>query len=60
LALSDYFDPPLTTVRQSIRDKATTAVTFLLDELRHPDGAPRQILLPVTWQEGGTLGQAPS
>ncbi|WP_103063150.1 LacI family DNA-binding transcriptional regulator [Actinomyces qiguomingii] len=58
LALVDYFNPPLTTVRQPIRDKAATAVSFLMEELRDGDGAPRQIVLPVSWQEGGTLGPA--
>ncbi|SDN72426.1 transcriptional regulator, LacI family [Actinomyces ruminicola] len=57
LALAGYSDPPLTTVRQPIRDKATTAVAYLLEELRSGDGAPRQVVLPVSWQAGGTLGQ---
>ncbi|PHP53769.1 LacI family DNA-binding transcriptional regulator [Actinomyces ruminis] len=59
LDLARYLEPPLTTVRQPIRDKATTAVDFLLDELRDGDGTPRQTVLPVAWQEGGTLGPAP-
>ncbi|WP_272927768.1 MULTISPECIES: substrate-binding domain-containing protein [unclassified Actinomyces] len=59
LDLARYADPPLTT-RQPIRDKATTAVAFLLDELGDGDGAPRQTVLPVAWQEGRTLGPAPS
>ncbi|MBE6475591.1 MAG: LacI family transcriptional regulator [Actinomyces succiniciruminis] len=58
LDLARYVDPPLTTVRQPIRDKATAAVAYLLDELRDGAGAPRQTVLPVAWQEGGTLGPA--
>jgi len=60
LDLARYVDPPLTTVSQPIRDKAATAVAFLLDELHDGDGAPRQTVLPVAWQEGGTLGPAAS
>ncbi|MDO4901342.1 LacI family DNA-binding transcriptional regulator [Actinomyces sp.] len=58
LDLARYVDPPLTTVRQPIRDKASTAVSFLMEELRDGDGAPRQVVLPVAWQAGRTLGSA--
>ncbi|WP_172119653.1 LacI family DNA-binding transcriptional regulator [Actinomyces faecalis] len=50
--ISTYSDPVLTAVVQPIADKAGEAVRLI-------QGAPeREIVLPVSWREGGTLGPA--
>lgn len=54
--VSTYCDPPLATVCQPIGDKAACAVGLLTDP--PDDGA--QVILPVTWREGGTLASAPA
>ncbi|WP_250707988.1 LacI family DNA-binding transcriptional regulator, partial [Actinomyces sp. 217892] len=55
LDMSTYTVPPLTTVRQSVRDKATTAVDYLIEAIGEDEPAPRGTVLPVTWVPGATL-----
>ena len=56
-------DPPLTTIRQPIRQMAETAFESLLRRIRTPALAPRQILLDASLvvrdstRRGGTGGQ---
>ncbi len=40
-------EPPLTTVRQSIRHQGSEAAESLLDLLDHPAGGPRRVILPT-------------
>jgi DNA-binding LacI/PurR family transcriptional regulator len=40
-------DPPLTTVRQGVREQGAEAATALLQLLADPDGGPRRVLLPT-------------
>lgn len=60
LDISTYTIPPLTTVRQSVRDKATTAVDYLIEAIGEDQPAPRGTVLPVTWVPGATLGVPPA
>lgn len=52
-----YLDPPLTTIAQPVEEKARRAVAQLVSQLRGEGGA-EDIVLPVSWREGGTLGPA--
>lgn len=40
-------DPPLTTVRQPIHRLGAMAVDTLLEQMDHPDAAPRRVVLPT-------------
>ena len=40
-------DPPLTTVRQPIRQAGSTVAEALVDLITHPDSQPRRIVLPT-------------
>ncbi|WP_167202789.1 LacI family DNA-binding transcriptional regulator [Actinomyces respiraculi] len=59
LDISTYTDPPLTTVRQSVRDKATTAVDYLIEAIGGDEPILRGTVLPVTWAPGATLAGPP-
>lgn len=52
-----YLDPPLTTIAQPVEEKARRAVAQLVSQLRG-EGGVEDIVLPVSWREGGTLGPA--
>lgn len=60
LDISTYTDPPLTTVRQSVSDKATTAVDYLVEAIAADEPAHRGTVLPVTWIPGATLASPPA
>ena len=60
LEMSAFAVPRLTTVRQSVRDKATTAVDYLVGAIAADEPAPRGTILPVTWIPGETLGAPPA
>ena len=40
-------DPPLTTVRQGVREQGAEAAHALLQLIRDPDGGPRRVILPT-------------
>ena len=40
-------DPPLTTVRQGVREQGAEAAHTLLQLIRDPDGGPRRVILPT-------------
>ncbi len=58
LEMASYVDPPLTTVFQPVREKAAMAVRYLVNALDPDAGEPEQVVLPVRWVPGGTLGRA--
>jgi LacI family transcriptional regulator len=39
--------PPLTTIRQPTREMGRVGVERLIERMKHPDTAPRRIVLPV-------------
>jgi DNA-binding LacI/PurR family transcriptional regulator len=47
LEFSARLDPPLTTVRQGVREQGEEAVNCLFQLIRERDGAPRRVLLPT-------------
>ena len=47
LEFSAHLDPPLTTVRQGVREQGEEAVNSLVQLIRERDGAPRRVLLPT-------------
>ncbi len=47
LELSARLEPPLTTVRQGVREQGGEAVSCLIELIRERDGAPRRVLLPT-------------
>jgi DNA-binding LacI/PurR family transcriptional regulator len=47
LEFSAHLDPPLTTVRQGVREQGEEAVNCLIQLIRERDGAPRRVLLPT-------------
>lgn len=60
LEMSSYTVPSLTTVRQSVHDKAAAAVDHLVALTTTGETARCEMTLPVTWVPGGTLAQAPA
>jgi len=40
-------DPPLTTVRQGVRQQGAEAVSNLFQLIKDPTGSPRRVLLPT-------------
>jgi DNA-binding LacI/PurR family transcriptional regulator len=47
LEFAAHLDPPLTTVRQGIRDQGVEAANTLFQLLADPDGGPRRVVLPT-------------
>lgn len=47
LDFSALLDPPLTTVRQGVREQGAEAAHALLQLVNDPDGAPRRLILPT-------------
>ena len=47
LAFAAELDPPLTTVRQGVRQQGVEAAHTLFRLLRDPDGGPRRVILPT-------------
>jgi DNA-binding LacI/PurR family transcriptional regulator len=47
LDFSALLDPPLTTVRQGIREQGAEAAHALLQLVNDPDGVPRRVILPT-------------
>ncbi len=47
LEFSARLEPPLTTVRQGVREQGEEAVNCLFQLMRERDGAPRRVLLPT-------------
>ena len=47
LDFAAHLDPPLTTVRQGVRDQGAEAAHALLQLLADPDGRPRRVILPT-------------
>lgn len=51
LEMSRYMVPPLTTVRQDVRQKAALACRLLMNKIRFPDSSSENIMLDVTLME---------
>ena len=47
LEFAARLDPPLTTVRQGVRQQGAEAVSNLFQLINDPDGSPRRVLLPT-------------
>lgn len=47
LDFAAHLDPPLTTVRQGIRDQGVEAANTLFQLLADPEGGPRRVILPT-------------
>jgi len=47
LEFAAHLDPPLTTVRQGIRDQGIEAANTLFQLLADPEGGPRRVVLPT-------------
>ncbi|MEW6224369.1 MAG: LacI family DNA-binding transcriptional regulator [Chloroflexota bacterium] len=47
LEFASHMDPPLTTIRQGVRDQGAEAVNCLFQLIGDRDGAPRRVLLPT-------------
>jgi DNA-binding LacI/PurR family transcriptional regulator len=47
IPLASYFDPPLTTLRQPMRETGERAVQLLVDTIQDPDRAPEQVVIPA-------------
>jgi DNA-binding LacI/PurR family transcriptional regulator len=47
LEFSALLDPPLTTVRQGVREQGAEAAHALLQLVNDPDGVPRRVILPT-------------
>ncbi|MFN8620352.1 MAG: LacI family DNA-binding transcriptional regulator [Chloroflexota bacterium] len=53
-------NPPLTTVRQPLRDMGRTGVEVLLRRMRDPDAPPERVTLPTQLVVRGSTGPAPA
>jgi LacI family transcriptional regulator len=47
LGFAEQLDPPLTTIRQGVREQGTEAARILFDLVADPDRAPRRVVLPT-------------
>jgi DNA-binding LacI/PurR family transcriptional regulator len=47
IPLASYFDPPLTTLRQPMRETGERAVQLLVETIQNPDRTPEQIAVPA-------------
>jgi DNA-binding LacI/PurR family transcriptional regulator len=47
LDFASRLDPPLTTVRQSVREQGAEAARTLYQLLQDPSGGPRRVILPT-------------
>jgi LacI family repressor for deo operon, udp, cdd, tsx, nupC, and nupG len=47
LDFAAHLDPPLTTIRQGVRDQGAEAAHTLFQLVQHPDGGPRRVILPT-------------
>ncbi len=47
LEFAEQLDPPLTTVRQGVRQQGTEAANALFELVRDPDAGPRRVILPT-------------
>ena len=47
IPLASYFDPPLTTLRQPMRETGERAVQLLVETIQNPGREPEQILIPA-------------
>jgi LacI family transcriptional regulator len=47
LDFTAHLDPPLTTIRQGVRDQGAEAVHSLFQLVQHPDSGPRRVILPT-------------
>jgi LacI family repressor for deo operon, udp, cdd, tsx, nupC, and nupG len=47
IPLASYFDPPLTTLRQPMRETGERAVQLLVETIQSPDRSPEQIAIPA-------------
>jgi DNA-binding LacI/PurR family transcriptional regulator len=47
LAFAAHLDPPLTTVRQGVRQQGAEAARALFQLLQDPEGGPRRVILPT-------------
>jgi DNA-binding LacI/PurR family transcriptional regulator len=54
IPLSQYLDPPLTTVRQPTDRLGFEAVSILLEQLRNPKFEPRMLVLPTEMMVRGS------
>jgi DNA-binding LacI/PurR family transcriptional regulator len=47
LEFAAHLDPPLTTMRQGVRDQGGEAAHVLFELVRDPEGGPRRVILPT-------------
>jgi DNA-binding LacI/PurR family transcriptional regulator len=47
LAFAERLDPPLTTIRQGVREQGAEAARILFDLVRDPERTPRRVVLPT-------------
>jgi DNA-binding LacI/PurR family transcriptional regulator len=47
LEFAAHLDPPLTTIRQGVRDQGSEAAHTLFELVRDPEGGPRRVILPT-------------
>lgn len=47
LEFAAHLDPPLTTIRQGVREQGAEAVSSLFELVRDDEGSPRRVLLPT-------------
>jgi DNA-binding LacI/PurR family transcriptional regulator len=47
LEFAAHLDPPLTTMRQGVRDQGAEAAHALFELVRDPEGGPRRVILPT-------------
>jgi DNA-binding LacI/PurR family transcriptional regulator len=59
LAFAAQLDPPLTTMRQGVRDQGAEAARILFDLVRDPEGTPRRVVLPTELIVRESTGREP-
>jgi DNA-binding LacI/PurR family transcriptional regulator len=61
LAFAADLDPPLTTIRQGVREQGAEAARILFDLVRDPEGTPRRVVLPTELiVRGSTVANRPA
>jgi DNA-binding LacI/PurR family transcriptional regulator len=58
IPLASYFDPPLTTLRQPMRETGERAVQLLVQTIQNPERAPDQIVIPASLRVRASCGPA--
>jgi LacI family repressor for deo operon, udp, cdd, tsx, nupC, and nupG len=59
IPLVSYFDPPLTTLRQPMRETGERAVQLLVETIQNPEREPEQIVIPARLLERSSCGPCP-